>query len=114
MTKAEDRVARGNDIWKRVVQNKDERFHYLMSIAAEFDSNTSGLNALLIDFKRILTIPTTTLYNQLSAAAKRRTVLTSPYVEHLSSRHAYFLSRVALPFDHHAPPQTQLGVPAGA
>jgi hypothetical protein len=31
---------------------------------------------------------------------RRRSVLNTPYLEHLSSRFAYFLSRIALPRDH--------------
>ncbi len=91
----------GSDIWKRIIQNKDDRYQYLREIAIDFDSVGVGIPTLLIDFKRAFTIPTAMLYEQLRRQARRRAVLTSPYLEHLSSRFAYFVSRVALPRDHH-------------
>jgi hypothetical protein len=101
-TKTGGTIARGSDIWKRIIQNKDERFQYLRGIAADSDAEGKGVPHLLIDFKRTFTLPTEMLYGQLQGVAKRRAVLASPYVEHLSSRYAYFISRVALPRDHHA------------
>lgn len=94
-------IATGSDIWKRIVQNKDDRFQYLRAVAADNDSQGAGIPPLLIDFKRAFTIPTEVLYGLLGKTIKRRTVLTSPYLEHLSSRYAYFISGVALPRDHH-------------
>ena len=90
----------GKDIKKRINQNKDERYQYLQQIGAAQDVLGSGIPALIIDFKRYFTVPTDDLYSQLRANSKRRTVLAPQYVEHLSSRFAYYLSRVALPRDH--------------
>jgi hypothetical protein len=54
-----------------------------------------------IDFKRYFTIPADETYRRVELGeAQRRCVLQSPYLEHLSSRFAYYLSRVALPLDH--------------
>lgn len=96
-----DRIARGSDIWKRVVQNKDDRFQYLREVTSTVDAMNEGIPALLIDFKRTFTLPTDVLYEQLKRITKRRTVLASPYREHLSFRYAHFIARVALPIDHH-------------
>ncbi len=97
-----DRIAKGPDIWKRIIQNKDDRFQYLRAIAPEFDALAQGIAALLADFKRTFTLPTDGLHEQLQRVTKRRAVLMSPYREHLSFRHAHFISRVALPLDHHS------------
>lgn len=60
-----------------------------------------GLPELGIDFKKIFTIPTDEIYQRIALGqVKRRAVLVSPYLEHLSSRFAYFLSRIALPQEH--------------
>jgi hypothetical protein len=88
------------DIRKRVRQNKDERYHVLQEIPPEHDAQSNGLPALGVDFKRVFTIPTDELYVQLTSNAKRRTCLSSPYLEHLAKRFADFQSRVALPQDH--------------
>lgn len=96
-----ERIAPGSETWKRVTQNQVDRFQYLREIMSADDALNEGIPALLVDFKRIFTLPTDGLYEQLLRVAKRRTVLASPYREHLSSRHAHFISRVALPKDHH-------------
>lgn len=93
----------GSDIWKRIKQNKDERYHFLELIPGEYDACGEGLPELGIDFKRYFTIPTDEVYLGLRfGTTRRRSVLCNPYSEHLSSRFAYFLSRVALPRDHHS------------
>ena len=87
--------------WKRIKINKDERYHLLQKIAPTCDFSGDGLPELCIDFKRYFTIPTDEVYYRLrTGEAKRRCVLVSPYLEHLSSRFCYYLSRVALPLDH--------------
>jgi hypothetical protein len=94
-------VPRGTDAWKQITQNKIERFHYLSKIDSSSDGLGQEIPALLVDFKRNFTAPTDVLYQQIQGNTKRRTVLRSPYMEHLSSRYAYFISRIALPVDHH-------------
>jgi hypothetical protein len=94
-------LPRGSDIKKRVVQNKDERYQYLRSVAPEEDARGKGLSALGIDFRRYFTVPTAELYAQLSNRTERRCRLNATYLEHLSSRFNAYLSRVALPRNHH-------------
>jgi len=96
-----DQVARGSDIWKRVIQNKDERFQFLRAVPCEADAQRKGVEALIADFKHTFSIPTESVYKQVTGSAHRRALLLSPYREHLSSRLAYFISRVALVREHH-------------
>ena len=93
---------KGRDIWRRVKDNRDERYHVLQRVEASEDVFGRGLPAMGIDFKRYFTVPTDELYAQLELGANRRCVLASPYLEHLSTRFGYFLSRVALPRPHEA------------
>jgi hypothetical protein len=95
------RIAPGSDIWKRIIQNKDERFQYLRGLEASRDALGTGAEPLLVDFKRSFIVETAMLYEQLKKATRRRAVLTSPYREQLSYRHACYIARVALPRDHH-------------
>ena len=90
----------GKDIWKRIRQNKDERYHVIERVRPEQDAVGTGLAALGIDFKRYFTVPTDELYLQCEATAKRRCHLETPYSEHLNRRFTDFLSRVALPREH--------------
>jgi hypothetical protein len=60
-----------------------------------------GLSELAIDFKKYFTLPIEELYRRIEIGeAQRRCVLVSPYMEHVCNRFSYFLSRIALPFDH--------------
>lgn len=91
----------GSDIWKRIKQNKDERYQFLEGIPADCDACGEGVPELTIDFKRYFTVPTEEVYYLIqSGQARRRCVLCTPYLEHLGSRLAYFLGRIALPRDH--------------
>jgi hypothetical protein len=97
----------GSDIWKRVWQNKDERYHFLQKVDAACDALQQGLPELAIDFKRYFTVATEEVYKRIEInEAGRRCVLVGPYLEHLSSRFAYFIGRVALPEDHFSEPVT--------
>jgi hypothetical protein len=88
-------------IWARIRTNKDERYHFLQKIEAGDDALGQGLPELGLDFKHYFTIPVEEIYRRIELGeTQRRCVLVSPYLEHLSSRFAYFLSRVALPHDH--------------
>jgi hypothetical protein len=93
-------LPRGRDILKRVVGNRDDRYHVLEPVAAACDTLGHGLPALGIDFKRCFTVPTDELYAQLSSDARRRTQLNSNYLEHFNQRFAGYLSRVALLREH--------------
>ncbi len=97
-------IAEGNKRqWDRlnIEKNKNERFHFLQKVEKADDRLGEGLPELAIDFKRYFTLPTDELYRRIDLnETQRRCVLVSPYLEHLSSRFAYYLSRVALPSDH--------------
>jgi hypothetical protein len=81
--------------------NKHERYHFLQLVEPSCDAQGTGLVELGIDFKRYFTLPTEEVYKRVEiGSAKRRCVLESPYLEHFSTRFAYYLSRVALPQDH--------------
>jgi hypothetical protein len=90
----------GKDIWKRIKQNKDERYHLLEAVDSPEDADAAGVPALGIDFKQFFTIPTEELHFQLGTFARRRYYLESPYLEDLTKRFADYLSRVALPRPH--------------
>jgi hypothetical protein len=95
------RLDRNRKLWERIPKNKDERYHFLQKVDAARDAENAGLPELGIDFKRYFTLPTDEVYRRIELGeAKRRCVMVSPYLEHLSGRFAYFLSRVALPIDH--------------
>lgn len=100
-TTLKGQVPRGSDIWKRIVQNKDERYHCLEATAAELDQLGKGLPSLGCDFKRYFTLPADEVYKRLTLNQfSRRAKLLSPYAEHLLSRFCYFLGRVPLPETH--------------
>jgi len=83
-----------------IVQNKHERYQFLQQVGSSEDALGEGLAAMVVDFKRYFTIPTTELYKRLTLHARRRSNLNSPYLEHLATRFAYYQMRVALPQNH--------------
>jgi hypothetical protein len=92
---------RKSKAWDRIQQNNDIRYHFLQKVEPGSDRLNEGLPELALDFKRYFTLPTEEIYRRIELGeARRRCVLISPYLEHLSSRFAYYLSRVALPEDH--------------
>jgi hypothetical protein len=99
-----ERVAdRSKKNWERmqIPLNKNERFHFFQRVEPSCDAQQIGLDELVIDFKRYFAVPTAEVYRRIELGeARRRFVLNSPYLEHLSSRFAYFISRVALPSVH--------------
>lgn len=97
--------AGGSDIWKRIQQNKDERYQFLQQVPGDQDALGAGLPELALDFKRYFTVQTDELYLRIELEqAKRRCRLLSPYLEQLSDRFFYFQSRIALPADHESEP----------
>jgi hypothetical protein len=97
-------VPPGKDIWKRIIQNKDERYQCLEAIPAEQDSQSAGLLSVGCDFKRFLTIPADEVYKRIQAnPAVRRSRLLTPYVEHLLHRFCNFQARIPLPENHDVP-----------
>lgn len=94
-----------SNIWQRIRINKDERYHFLQTIPPEEDALLQGIPELGIDFKRYFTLRTDEVYAALTSnTAQRRSRLISPYLEHLSTRFAYYQFRVALPSDHESEP----------
>lgn len=92
---------KGSDIWKRIRNNKDERYQFLRSVGSNQDSTGRGIPELGIDFKSFFTLPTEEIYRQLGLNAKRRAFLVPPYAQHLASRFFFYHSRVALPEEHY-------------
>lgn len=91
----------GGDIWKRVCQNKDERYAFLEAVPPEQDLKGVGLPRLVVDFKKYFTVPTVQLYFQINNAdAERRCRLLGPYLEHFQRRACAFQARVVLPLGH--------------
>ncbi len=87
--------------WKVATQNTNPRYHYLRDVLPTEDAAGQGLAPMAIDFKEYFALPTSEAY-YWAEHATRRTRLESPYVEHLCTRFAWYISRVALPIDHHA------------
>ena len=89
-----------SQIWGRVQKNKDERYQFLQKVEPIYDAVGLGLPEVGIDFKRYFTLPTDEVYAQLQKTTRRRCRLLSPFLEHLSTRFAHYLCRVALPVEH--------------
>jgi hypothetical protein len=98
------RVPPGKDIWKRVVQNKDERYQCLEAIPSNQDVMAQGVPCLGCDFKRFFTIPSDEVYRRIELQQiSRRARLLTPFAEHLLSRFCTFQARVPLPENHDVP-----------
>lgn len=91
-----------SDIWKRIRQNKDERYQFLEKVPPEDDLLELGIPELGIDFKRYFSIPTGEAYFWIKSEANRRCKLVGPYLQHFSTRFYNFQARVALPAEHHS------------
>jgi len=97
LSKIRNLVPPGKDIWKRIEQNQDERYHHLKPAQVE-DMPVSQLPDLYLDFKKVFGIATETLYEGLRIGTIRRIALVPPiYIHDLIHRFYGFLSRVALP-----------------
>ncbi|PSB51384.1 hypothetical protein [Chamaesiphon polymorphus] len=87
--------------WNLVSSQRHERYYFFEKIPKEFELEKEGLPELTADFKRIFGIEAAILYRQLELGmAKRRSVLSSPYLEHFSRRYHSFQGRVALPYQY--------------
>jgi hypothetical protein len=88
-------------LWDRIKKNKDERYHFLEKVHPGHDLLGTGLPEMTVDFKRYFTVPTEEIYTRLQhGPTVRRTVLNTPYLEHLGNRFAFFVGRVGLPREH--------------
>jgi hypothetical protein len=84
--------------WNLVENHRHERFYFFEKIPVECELEQVGLPELTADFKKIFGIDSANLYHQINLDnAKRRALLTSPYLEHFSRRYYSFHGRVALP-----------------
>ncbi|MDP2673713.1 MAG: hypothetical protein Q8Q00_02265 [Dehalococcoidia bacterium] len=84
------RVA-GSDVWKRIQQNQDERYHHL-------SASPIWLPDIYMDFKKTLALATENLYSGMTSGGIRRVAVVPPlYLQDLTHRFYGFLSRVALP-----------------
>lgn len=87
--------------WNLVKTNRYEQYHFFQKVPPQCDLLQEGLPELTADFKRVFGIDADFLYYQLhSMQAQRRTIISSPYLEHFSHRYYSFHSRVALPSPH--------------
>ncbi len=90
-----------SDIWRRIRDNQDERFHALPEIPARLDREGEGVPDLILDFKRCFTIPTPEMYARLQLRGddgiRRRAWLKPPYREQVADRAFAFHARVAVP-----------------
>jgi len=87
--------------WRRIVQNNDQRYHFLESVRPGCDHAYEGIPELVIDFKRYFSLPVAELYRRIEIQGTiRRTLMVSPYMEQVCRRFANYLSRIALPQDH--------------
>jgi len=87
----------GSDLWKRIIGNRDERYQSFPQLRPEADSASEGLPALVVDFKRVFTVPADEMYVRIQFRTRRRSVLQSPFLQHFSARFGYYCLRVALP-----------------
>jgi hypothetical protein len=96
---------RGTDLWKPVEQNKSDRYQFLAAPTQSEEAAGKGIPALVIDFRRHFSVPTSDVYRQLqSGTARARCHLADQYREHLQWRFASYQCRIALPVDHHRRP----------
>lgn len=76
-----------------------ERYHFLSGVPIEHDECAEGVPDLILDFKKYFTISAVELHWQAArdGGIRRRSRLTSPYLEHIQKRASSYMSRVALP-----------------
>lgn len=87
----------GTDIWRRIKQNQDERYHHLDAASAG-NPPIITLPDLYIDFKKALMIPTQSLYEGLRIGdVKKLALIPDRYIHDLMHRFYSFLSRVSVP-----------------
>lgn len=79
--------SKGSDEFKKITQNKNERYHFLKS--------EDDIQDLIIDFKHYFTIPYDTLKEQYEE--KYLATVNELFRENLSSRFTNYLSRIGLP-----------------
>lgn len=89
-------------VWDFAFKNKNERFQFLRAVKPEEDFSGAGIpSGLGLDFKRYFSLPVDDVYAQVEKLKNRRTVLMTPYAEHLSVRFFEYQFRIALAKEHH-------------
>ncbi len=90
--------AGASDLWRRIKQNQDERYHRLAAAPYGFAPWFGKLPDLYLDFKKMLALPTEQLYDGVTTGGIRRVAAVPPvYVHRLMHRFFGFLSRVGVP-----------------
>ena len=94
-------IVRKTDAWNLIKTQRDERYYFFEKITNNCDLQNEGVQELTADFKKVFGLDSKTIYRQLEIGmAKRRTILSSPYLEHFSKRFYNFHGRIALPFQY--------------
>jgi hypothetical protein len=84
------------DLWRRIKQNQDERYHRFAS--APIGGHSLEMPELYIDFKRVFGVFTAELYDGITnGGVIRKAVVPSIYLHDLMHRFFGFLSRVGVP-----------------
>lgn len=100
-------------LWKLIKKNTSPRYHYLREGSPAIEGLVHEFPQLTADFKFYVTVPTDVLYSQATQGQVQRLAnLESPYAEHLSTRFAYYLARIALPEDHFISDRSKLNLPS--
>lgn len=87
----------GSDLWKRVRQNQDERYHRIPPGEIEVLEKIQQ-PALFLDFKQMFSISTEFLYKSLEAGeVKQQGVIPPIWLHSLIHRYFAFHSRVGVP-----------------
>lgn len=87
----------GRELWRRVSQNQDERYHHL-PVGDIGNPAVDQLPNLYLDFKKTIALPTSSLYEGLRGGQVRRVaVFPAVFIHDLMHRFYGFLSRVGLP-----------------
>lgn len=85
-----------SDLFKRVKQNQDERYHHFNEASIAGTGQT--LPELYVDFKTTFSLPVEFVYSLISNQyAVRRGFLPSPYLQDFTHRLYSFLARVPIP-----------------
>lgn len=91
-------LPQGSEIWRRVRQNQNERYHHLASAWIGLEADQRWLPHLYMDFKKILATPPQWLYRALDKAAiKREAVIPSIHLQRTMQRFYAFQARVGEP-----------------
>ena len=86
----------GNDIWRRIIQNQNERYHQLPQ--ACISDSAQQLPQLFLDFKRCFMERTPSLYSAIQTSAiLRLAIIPDVYIHDLIQRFFSYHARVGLP-----------------